>query len=181
MGEFLSVLLLSWKFLEVGEPRKAKGPVKRGDETLLEPNDFLRGEVPFEFDCFPTGLTCQVVGGGGVSLDLLPGGVPITNCTLGGLKEPILGMWFLWESTLLHLIVIGWERGTLFPLLSLTLAGEICWSTLFWVGTGIGSDIGRKEGLGGLDRGSRLDCFVYLDDIEQSFNEILISVLIHFL
>lgn len=70
-GECRKVLLLSWRAFAVGEPNTAKGPVRSGDEALLFPDDRLNGDVPVELrECLATGLTCQVLGGGGVSLNL---------------------------------------------------------------------------------------------------------------
>ena len=63
--------MLSCSAFVVGEPNIARGPVKSGDEALLFPEDRLKGDVPVELcECLATGLTCQVFGGGGVSLNL---------------------------------------------------------------------------------------------------------------
>lgn len=70
-GECLRVLLLSWKAREVGEPSTASGPVSNGEDALLLPVERRNGEVPLGVcECLATGLTCQVLGGGGVSLNL---------------------------------------------------------------------------------------------------------------
>lgn len=71
-GECLRVLLLSWKALDVGEPSTASGPVSNGEDALLLPVERRSGEVPLGVcECLATGLTCQVFGGGGVSLNLI--------------------------------------------------------------------------------------------------------------
>ena len=93
-------------------------------------------------------------------LYLLLGGVPITNWTLGGLREPMSGAWLLCVSTL-RFILIGWERGTtLLPDLTLVEGDDGC-AILLWDGTGIGSEMGRKHGRGGLTA-SLLVCLTYL-------------------
>lgn len=71
-GECLRVLLLSWKAREVGEPSTASGPVSNGEDALLLPVERRNGEVPLGVcECLATGLTCHVLGGGGVSLNLI--------------------------------------------------------------------------------------------------------------
>lgn len=71
-GECLSVLLLSWKAREVGDPSTASGPVRSGEDALLLPVERRNGEVPLGVcECLATGLTCHVLGGGGVSLNLM--------------------------------------------------------------------------------------------------------------
>lgn len=70
-GECLSVLLLSWNALDVGEPNTAKGPVSSGEDALLFPVERRNGDVPLDVcECLATGLTCHAFGGGGVSLNL---------------------------------------------------------------------------------------------------------------
>lgn len=72
IGDWL-LLLLSCRPFIVGEPRDARGPLNRplspGVEALFVPIERRRGENP-EWECFATGLTCQVFGAGGVSLIL---------------------------------------------------------------------------------------------------------------
>lgn len=56
----------------MGEPRTARGPVSRGDETEFVPVERRNGDEPVDvLCCLATGLTCHVFGGGGVSLSLL--------------------------------------------------------------------------------------------------------------
>lgn len=63
-------------------------------------------------------------------------------------------------------MLIGCERGiTLFPAVRLADAESGVVLALLpprCVGTGMGSEIGRKHGRGGLAAASRLLCFVYL-------------------
>jgi len=45
--------------------------VSSGEDALLLPVERRKGEVPLGVcECLATGLTCQVLGGGGVSLNL---------------------------------------------------------------------------------------------------------------
>lgn len=84
----------------------------------------------------------------------------MTNCTLGGLSEPMSAAWLRCESTL-RFMLMGCERGTtLLPVRPLASGEDDC-ATLRCVGTGIGSEIGKKHGLGGLIA-SRLVCLTYL-------------------
>lgn len=64
-------------------------------------------------------------------------------------------------------MLIGCERGTmLFPAVRLAAAASgvvlLARLPLRCVGTGIGSEIGKKQGRGGLAAVSRLFCFAYL-------------------
>ncbi|KYN41391.1 hypothetical protein ALC56_04543 [Trachymyrmex septentrionalis] len=60
------------KAREVGEPSTASGPVSNGEDALLLPVERRNGEVPLGVcECLATGLTCHVLGGGGVSLNLI--------------------------------------------------------------------------------------------------------------
>lgn len=62
---------------------------------------------------------------------------------------------------MLRFILIGCERGTtLLPDLVLVEGDDGC-TILLWDGTGIGSEIGRKHGRGGLTA-SLLVCLIYL-------------------
>jgi len=46
--------------------------VSNGDDALLLPVERRNGEVPLGVcECLATGLTCHVLGGGGVSLNLI--------------------------------------------------------------------------------------------------------------
>lgn len=103
-----------------GEPKTARGPTKTGElfpvnekeENFLKNFDklyyslllLLLFKQKFKPERLredgPVGETGHVVTGGGVSQELpdadllrLPGGVPKTNCTAGGDKEPIDTPW----------------------------------------------------------------------------------------
>lgn len=87
----------------------ANGPLRIGGEVP----DLLRGELLGMILLADTGDTGQILGGGGVSHKLLedvrrlplPGGVPITNCTVGGDKELIsISVWIFRFSDLFMLI-----------------------------------------------------------------------------
>lgn len=102
------------------------------------------------------GLTCHVQGGGGVSDNeppdverrLVPGGVPIANCTAGGDIDDIISQLLLQCSDLF--ILMGCERGMTFDM----FLGGVCSCVVcfLWIcETGFGSDeIGNVLGLGGL-------------------------------
>lgn len=155
-------LLLSLRLGLLKMGTRASGPLSSGGEVP----DLLSGELEGMFLAPETGDTVQTLGGGEVSqrlpeVDLRrpPGGVPMTNCTEGGDME-LMSMSVFCLSGLFFMLM-GADRGTLL----LIFVGDggssflsIWLNTLRkasrWVGTGIGSDIGKKLGRVGLATGA---------------------------